>query len=226
MPNKNNNNNIYDIRDLLSSEDYDRAKQSENNIKYKNIKTLNSLHTIDLHKTRSANESSSSSTQPLAKINVIGVSLAHLDSKKPNRQKISVSVCKDSGEVSNYSCSLAPYERKRELLHNIPQDKQDWWGYTRAIEFVTNLDDKSGAYIGKLKNTTTYKLGVPKNMPIVLRTAVVLWAEGNELHTMLWMGDNEYHIQLYSESLNSKQKQFFVANGYYKDETTEIVEEF
>lgn len=212
-----------DLRDLVSSFN---AQQSENNIIYKNNKTLNCLHSIDLHKTRSESESSSSTTQPLAKINVIGVSLAHPEKKRPDRHKLSLSVCKDTGEINKYTCSLAPYERKRELLHNIPADMRDWWGYQSALEFISGLSDTSSAYIGKLKNTTTYQHGVPKNMPIVARTAVVFWADDAGLHTMLWMGNNEYAIDLYAEGLNKKQQQFFVANGYYRNETTEIVEEF
>lgn len=206
-----------------------KTQQSENNIIYNNTKVLNKLHSIDLHKTRPAGESSSTTSQPLAeapKINVIGVSLAQPTKKHPNRQRLGISVLKDTGENCKYSVNLAPYERKRELTANIPSEHRDWWGYDAALTFINNLEDTDSAYIGKFKNTTTYQHGVPKNMPIVAKTACVLWVDKDCIHTMLWIGDQEYKVHLYADGLNSKQKQFFSANGYWRNETTEIVEEF
>jgi len=233
-------NKINDLRDLVESfTDTDTAKQSENNIKYNNTNIQDTLHILDLHKTRSKGESSSSSTSigrasleasppehvaPI--VSVIGVSLDQPRKNHPERRSLRVSIVKNEDRPQQYSCKLAHYDRKRELIANIPADQQDWWGYADALDFISNLPDTTSAYIGKLKNVSTYKFGTPKNMPIVAKTAVVLWADEDSVHTMLWLGDNQYKIDLEEGGLSKKQKQFYVATGYWRNETMEIVEEF
>lgn len=227
MPNQ--NNNIYDIRDLVATiSDDDRAKQSENNIIYKNTNVSNMLHLTSF--TRSAqDESKSTSSQPLAQspsISVIGVSIAQPEAKRPERAKSSISIINTEGQQQQYSCNMTSYARKRELMANIPTDMRDWWGYAAALDFMTALPDKHGAYIGKLKNTTKYSYGTPQNMPIVAKTASVIWVDGASVKCMLWLGDNEYCIDIYDDQLSKKQAQFYSGIGYWRNEKVQIVEEF
>lgn len=233
-------NHMKDLRDLTETfTDIDTAKQSENNIIYQNNNISDILHIIDLNKIRSKGESSSSSTRigrasleasppesstPI--VSVIGVSLDQPTKKHPDRRSLRLSILKDDGSNNKYSCKLAHYDRKRELLSNIPNDIKDYWGYADALEFISNLPDKQNAHIGKLKNTTTYKWGTPVNMPIVAKTAVVLWLDEEGVHTMIWLGDNQYKVDLYDKSLTDKQKQFYIATGYWRNEEFDIVEEF
>lgn len=226
-----------DIRDLVTS--FAKDEDRENNIIYQDNNISNTLHILDLHKTRSEGESSSSSTRigrssieasppesstPI--INVIGVTVEAPRKKFPDRRSIRVSMLKDDGSNNRYSCKLAHYDRKRELLANIPTDMQDWWGYADALDFISNLPDKENAHIGKLKNTTKYKFGTPVNMPIVAKTACVLWIDEEGVHTMLWLGDNQYKVDIYNTDLTDKQKQFYIGTGYWRSQDCNIVEEF
>jgi len=221
-----------DIRELINK--FEINKQSENNIKYNSISIQDTLDIIDLNKTRSIESESSSSSTPIGRtsseasppnISVIGVSMDAPRKKHPERRSIRVSITKSDGTNNRYSCKLAHYSRKRELTANLTPELKCWWGYDDALEFISNLPDKQGAYIGKLKNTTQYKFGTPINMPIVAKTAVVLWADDEGAHVMLWLGDSQYSVYLDPEGLSKKQKQFYVATGYWRNTDT-FVEEF
>jgi len=210
---------------------FKNTKNRENNIIYKNTKISNCLHLTDYTSIASdESDSNSTSSQPLATssdINVIGVSFAIPEKKRPDRRKITMSIIRESGETKQYSSALVSWDRKRELKANVPDQARSYWGYDAAIEFAKNLPDRHSVYLGKLKNTTAYQYGVPRNMPIVANTACVLWGDELGLHVMLWLGNEEYQIDLYAEGLNEKQKRFYMANGYWRrDSDLFVVEDF
>lgn len=206
------------------------AQQSENNINILDNKISNLLHLTSFTSFApdgAERSNSSPPAQPLATslITVVGVSLYHPEKKHPDRRKLKISTIRDNGTQQQYSCSLTHYNRKRELLSNIPDQYTNWSGYKEALDFISSLPDRQNAYIGKLKNTTSYQSGVPKNMPIVAKTAVVHWLSNHGIHTRIWLGDNVYDVELYPDGLNRAQQQYYCATGYWRNETV-TVEEF
>lgn len=214
---------------MKTNSNFFKAHQSENNINILDSKLSNLLHLTSF--TSSAPDGDERSNlsppaQPLAgsPIKVIGVSLYHIEPKHPDRRKLKISTIRDDGSQQQYSASLTHYSRKRELLSNIPEQFRTWDGYREALDFISSLTDKENAYIGKLKNTTSYQAGVPKNMPIVAKTAVVHWLSDEGVHTRIWLGSNSYDVDLYGSGLNASQQKYYLGIGYWRDETVEVEE--
>lgn len=208
-------------------------RQSENNINILNSKISNKL--LLTSSTCSASDDAESSlkspsAQPLAylksSIRLIGVSLYTPESRHPDRRKLKISTIREDASQQQYSCALTHYNRKRELMSNLPDQYKSWEGYRDALDFISSLPDKENAYIGKMKNTTAYQRGIPKNMPVVARTAVVHWLDEEGIHTRLWLGDSVYDVDLYPDGMSKTQQQFYCAVGYWRSEDEQIVEDF
>jgi hypothetical protein len=204
--------------------------QSESNINILSNKVSNILNLKSY--TSSAQESERTNLSPTAlpvasiPIRIITVSLCAGDRKHPDRRKLKFSIIKEDGTQTQYTSNLTCYSRKRELLSNLSEEYKQWEGYTQALNFMSELPDRDSAYIGKLKNSTTYQLGVPKNMPVVAKTVALLWADDHGAHVRVWLGSKTYDLDLYSEGLSSAQKHYYIAQGQWRNETETVVEEF
>lgn len=224
----------YDLRDLLA-QDQDR----ENNINIKDIKIKDTFNVLHLTSFASGDERTKSSTSQVAEatktsdneisefaethkpeIVTIGVTMKQPMRKSPDRRSFNISVIYDNGDKKEMSCDMAHYDRKRELKGTI-KDKcfLDWWGYDAALEFMKNLPDPQNSYVGKMKNKSRYVKGVAKKLPILTKTAAVHWVEDDGIFIMLWLGDCEYLIEL-DANINDKQRNFFVATGYWVQEAS------
>ena len=211
-----------DIRDFLSQNKFEQSENITNN-KLKSNKVSNNLLSMNCayfadDEISSSNETSSRSlAEQMPQISCIGVSMNQPKKNSPDRRVINVSVTWDNAENIQLSSNLAHYSRKRELKGTLADEQmKKWWGYDDALEFISNLEDPNEAFIGKLRNTGVYKAGTPVKLPIVPETACVHWVDNDGVHVMLWLGDSQYAVDLYSEHLSKKQKQFYVASGYYR----------
>lgn len=228
MKNK-NNESMHDLLNNAQNKNNNSYAKSDNNIKYKNTKVSNMLHLTSFTTPALESECDSTSSLPVEAtpvINVIGVSLAHQHKQRPDRPSTSISIINDLGEQKQYRCNMAPYERKRELTANLKGEYLDWPGYKQALDFIKTIPNKESCYIGKFKNTTTYQFGVARNMPTVAQTASVLWVdEHNQIKCMLWLGNEEYLVDIYADGLSQKQQQYYRGIGYWRNDT-DVVEDF
>lgn len=218
-------------------------KDRENNIKYNNTISTSNLDFVSCaysaHDEQEITSSKSTSSLPLAgtrganassrkkenkapisngEVVCIGVSLRQPQKHKPDRRQFGISVTWDTGVNEQLSCDMTHYSRKRELKGTISDVKaKQWPGYDSAIEFMHSLGNtiKQDSYCGKLRSSSRYVAGVPQKLPIIPRTAGVHWCDPTGVWIKLWLGEQEYVIEL-DGNVNEKQKNFYVATGYWK----------
>lgn len=218
-------------------------KDRENNTRYNNTTNTSNLDFVSCaysaHDEQEITSSKSTTSLPLAgtrgavvslekkgnrapisngEVVLIGVSLRQPQKHKPDRRAFGISVTWDTGVNEQLSCDMAHYERKRELKGTISDSSaKQWPGYDCALDFMQSFDKsvKQDSYCGKLRHSSKWKNGVPQKLPIIPKTAAVHWIDNTGAYVRLWLGEQVFDIEL-NANISGKQKQFYVATGYWK----------